>query len=64
MKWVNVMDVFDLVILASMGVLVVFFASVAFVEWWAARAAHGRSGQRPDSHVIRHPQGDRRISAA
>ena len=34
MKWVNVMDVFDLVILASMGVLVVFLP--------ASRSSSGR----------------------
>jgi len=50
------------VILASMGVLVVFFASVAVLEWREARAE--RSDERADAQVIQHPGSDRRASAA
>lgn len=58
------MDVLDGVILASMVVLVLFFASVAVLEWWDARAERGSSDQRADAQVIQHPQSDSRISAA
>jgi hypothetical protein len=58
------MDVFDVMILASMGVLVVIFACVAVLEWWDARAEHGRADQRADAQVIQHPQNDRRINPA
>jgi hypothetical protein len=58
------MDGFDVMILASMGVLAVFFASVAVAEWWDARAERRRLRQRPDAQVIQHPQRDRSASAA
>ena len=57
------MDVLDLMILASMSMLIVFFASVALVEWWNARAAHG-SGEQADAQVIQHPRSDSRINPA
>jgi hypothetical protein len=60
----NVMDVLDLMILASMSMLIVFFAGVALVEWWNSRAAHGRSDERADAQVIQHPRNDKRISSA
>jgi hypothetical protein len=54
-----VMDVVDVMILATMSVLAVFFAGVAVAEWWGARADH-----RSDAQVIQHPQRDQRASAA
>ncbi|MGA9102502.1 hypothetical protein [Aeromicrobium sp.] len=57
------MDVLDVMILASMGVLIVFFASVALVEWRDARTGR-RTHQRADAQVIQHPQRNRRPSAA
>ena len=54
------MDVMDWVILASMGVLVVFFARVAMLEWMDAR----RSDEPADAQVIQHPGRDTRASAA
>ena len=54
----DVVDVMDWVILSSMGVLVVFFASVAVLEWWE------RSDERDDAQVIQHPGSDTRASAA
>ena len=54
----NVVDVMDWVILSSMGVLVVFFASVAVLEW------RERSDDRADAQVIQHPGSDTRASAA
>jgi hypothetical protein len=57
------MDVLDAMLLASMGMLAVFFASVAMLEWWDARAA-SRSDQRADAQVIQHRQSDRRINSA
>ena len=57
------MDVLDVVLVASMGVLAVFFASVAVLEWWDARAE--RSDERADAEVIQHPRSDNsRISSA
>jgi hypothetical protein len=58
------MDVFDVTILASMGVLVVFFASVAMLDWWDARAERRRLDQRADAQVIQHPHSDRRVNPA
>jgi hypothetical protein len=58
----NVVDVMDWVILASMGVLVVFFASVAVLE--LREAAAERSDERADAQVIQHPGSDRKASAA
>ena len=59
----NVVDVMDWVILASMGVLVVFFASVLVMEWMDARAES--SDERADAQVIQHhPRSDRTASAA
>ena len=58
------MDVMDGVILASMVVLVLFFASVAVLEWWDGRKERGSLDQRADAQVIQHPQSDRRTSAA
>jgi hypothetical protein len=57
------MDVVDGVILASMVVLVVFFASVAVMEWWDARSDARRLDQRPDAQVIQHLQ-DTKINPA
>ena len=51
------MDVMDWVILASMGVLVVFFACAAVMEWMDAR-------EGSDAQVIQHPGRDTRASAA
>jgi hypothetical protein len=59
MKGGYVMDVLDVIILAAMSVLAVFFASVAVLEWW-----EGRADQRSDAEVIQHPQRDQRASAA
>lgn len=50
----------DWVILASMGVLVVFFARVALLEWMDAR----RLDEGADAEVIAHPGRDQRASAA
>ena len=58
----NVVDVMDWVILASMGVLVVFFASVAVMEWMDAQSE--RLDERADAQVIQHPRSDQRASAA
>ena len=58
------MDAMDGVILASMVVLVVLFASVAVLEWWEARTERRSSDQRADAHVIQHPRNDSRASAA
>jgi hypothetical protein len=55
----SVMDILDLMILAPMSVLVVFFASVAVLEWWEPRTE-----RRPDAQVIQHPHSDRKISSA
>jgi hypothetical protein len=44
--------------------LIVFFAGVAAVEWWDARAERRSSGQRADAQVIRHPSRDGRVSPA
>ncbi len=58
------MGVLDGVILASMGVLVVFFASVAVMEWLDARAEARRMDQRPDAQVIQHPQNSTKVNPA
>lgn len=58
------MDVMDGVILASMGILVVFFASVAVMEWWDARAEARHANQRPDAQVIQHPQSGKKVNPA
>ena len=58
------MDVMDGVILASMGILVVFFASVAVMEWWEARAEARRADQRPDAQVIQHPHSSKKVNPA
>ncbi len=58
----NVMDVVDVAILASMGVLTVFFAWVAVTEWWESRQVRGDLGA--DAQVIQHPRSDRRIDSA
>lgn len=58
----NVVDVMDWVILASMGVLVVFFARVAMVEWMDSRT--DRSDTGTDAQVFAHPGSDARPSAA
>jgi len=47
----------DWVILASMGALVVFFASTALMEWREAR-------DRSEAQVIQHPGSNRRATAA
>jgi hypothetical protein len=52
----------DWVILASMSVLVVFFASAAVLEWMDAWA--GRSNERADAQIIQHPGSNRKASAA
>ena len=58
------MDVLDGVILASMGMLAVFFASVAVMEWWDARSEGRRADQRPDAQVLQHTQRDKRVNPA
>ena len=55
------MDVMDVVILASMGALVVFFASVAVMDWMDGSR---HEDQRADAQVIQHPQGDRRSTGS
>jgi hypothetical protein len=60
----SVMDVMDGVILASMGTLMVFFASVAMMEWWDARAEARRAGQKPDAQVFQHPQNSKKVNPA
>ena len=57
----NVVDVMDWVILASMSMLVVFFASVTVLEWVARTE---RSNERADAQIIQHPGNDQRASAA
>jgi hypothetical protein len=59
-----VMDVVDGVILASVSVLVVFFAVVAVMEWLDARTEGRRLDQRPDAQVIQHPQNQKINPAA
>lgn len=56
------MDVVDVAILASTGMLTMFFAWVAVMEWWEARQA--RDDQGADAQVIQHPRNDRRIDSA
>jgi hypothetical protein len=58
----NVVDVMDWVILASMSVLVVFFASATVLEWMDARAKG--SNQGADAQIFQHPGRDRKASAA
>lgn len=58
----NVMDVFDVAVLVSMGLLAVFFASIAVWDWRDERDA--RRGQRADAQVIQYPQSDRRANPA
>jgi hypothetical protein len=60
-KWGIVMDLVDVAILASMGMLTVFFGYVAIVEWWDARESRS---QQADAEVIQHPRSDRRINPA
>ncbi len=55
------MDVMDWVILASMSMLVVFFASATVLEW-VARIE--RSNERADAQIIQHPGSDQKASAA
>lgn len=57
----NVVDVMDWVILTSLGVLVVFFATATVVEW-VARTEH--SNERADAQIIQHPGSDQQASAA
>ena len=57
----NVVDVMDWVILASMSVLVVFFASATVLEWIARTE---RSNERVDAQIIQHPGRDQKASAA
>ena len=61
MKKGNVVDVVDWVILASMSVLAVFFASVAVLEWIARTE---RSDERADAQIISHPGSGQKASAA
>jgi hypothetical protein len=56
------MNVVDVAILASTGMLTAFFAWVAVMEWWESRQASG--DQRADAQVIQHPRSDRRIDTA
>ena len=58
----NVMDVMDWVILASMGVLVVFFASAAVLEWMDRR--RGARTSSLTRRVIQHPSQRQKVSAA
>jgi hypothetical protein len=53
----------DGVILASMVVLVVFFASTAVMEWWDARTEARRLDQLPDAQVIQHSR-DKKVNPA
>ena len=55
------MDVMDWVILTSLGVLVVFFASVTVLEWLARSE---RPSGRADAQIIPHPGSDQKASAA
>lgn len=56
------MDVVDVAILASTGMLTVFFAWVTVMEWWESRQARG--DQRADAQVIQHPRSDRKVDSA
>ena len=56
------MDLLDVAILASMGMLTMFFSWVAVAEWWDAREARG--DQQADAQVIQHPRSDQRINPA
>lgn len=56
------MDLFDVAVLVSLGVLVVFFAGLAVLEWRDARQA--RSRQSVDAQVIQHPRSDRSVKPA
>lgn len=56
------MDVVDVAVLASIGMLTVFFAWVAVTEWWESRQARGDQGA--DAQVIQHPRSDRKIDSA
>ena len=56
------MDVIDVAVLASIGMLTVFFAWVAVMEWWESRQARGDRGA--DAQVIQHPRSDRKIDSA
>ncbi len=58
------MNVIDVVFLASMGAVVVFFAGVAVLEWWDTRARHSRTSQRPEARLFQHPRSDHRIFPA
>jgi hypothetical protein len=53
------MDVLDLVIMASMALLAVCFASYAVLEWRDAR-----TDRRPDAQIIQHPSRDKETSSA
>jgi hypothetical protein len=55
------MDLLDVVILVSMGVLAVVFAGVAVLEW---RDSRQREPQGAGAQVIQHPQSDRRVNPA
>lgn len=55
------MDVVDVAVLASIGMLSVFFTWVAIVEWWDAREARG---SQQDAQVIQHPRSNRKIDSA
>ena len=58
------MEVLDVMILASMSVLVAFFASVAVMEWLDARAEGRRGDQRADAQVIQHTRRDKSVNPA
>jgi hypothetical protein len=58
------MDVLDVVILASMGVVALLFACYAVWEWWDTQAERERLAQRPDAQVIQHRQSDSKMSSA
>lgn len=58
------MDVMDVAISVSMGMLVVFFAGVAVVEWRDARSVRRRLDGQPDAQVIQHTRSDRRVNPA
>jgi hypothetical protein len=60
----DVMDVLDVAILVSMGMLVVFFVGVAVLEWRDARSARRSLDGQPDAQVIQHARSDRRVNPA
>jgi len=56
------MDLFDVAILVPIGLLAVFFATVAVMEWQDTRVA--RDEKRGDAQVIQHARSDRSVNPA